>query len=68
MTRFVDKIFGHWGHRPVVNFVVVLFAAKNGLFFDLFFFDVTNFSYHDFMKDQQIKIEGAPKLCHLALS
>ena len=40
-------------------FVFVLFAAEIGLFLILFFFDIMNFSCHDFMKGQSIKIEDA---------
>ena len=53
---FIEKSIGVIELSSI--FVVVLFAAKNGLFFlVLFFYGFTNFSCHDFMKDQPIKIE-----------
>ena len=59
ISRKQIQIF-HWGPRTFVGFLLLFCLQLSSVsFLVLFFFDVTNFSCHDFMKDQSIKIENA---------
>ena len=46
----------HWGP---VRFLLFCLQPRTVSFLVLHFFDIMNFSCHDFMKDQPIKIEDA---------